>query len=175
MCLDLTHTGGEGEYAEWELFYGPLDVVRYLSVIVGTNIAAPKSHEFAELRALRTAITIAARTLVTGNVPNARYFATINKTATGSPLVPQFAGSNGSVLLPGGTSAALSTIARDAIDVFSSPLSARIRICGAEDCGLLFVDASRPGQRRWCSMQWCGDRAKKRSIGQPVAEERNDG
>jgi predicted RNA-binding Zn ribbon-like protein len=27
---------------------------------------------------------------------------------------------------------------------------------------LLYVDASRPGRRRWCSMERCGDRAKKR-------------
>ena len=35
---------------------------------------------------------------------------------------------------------------------------------------LLLVDASRPGTRRWCSMDWCGDRAKKRAAGRPVRQ-----
>lgn len=65
------------------------------------------------------------------------------------------------MLTSGGTRQALSTLVRDAIDLFSSPLAGRIRTCAAEDCGLLFVDTSRPGWRRWCSMERCGDRAKK--------------
>jgi sugar lactone lactonase YvrE len=41
-----------------------------------------------------------------------------------------------------------------------APLRERIRVCASDDCSLLFVDASRPGQRRWCSMNTCGRRAK---------------
>jgi predicted RNA-binding Zn ribbon-like protein len=58
--------------------------------------------------------------------------------------------------------AALATLARDAVDLFGGRLAARIRVCAAEDCGLLFVDASRPGRRRWCSMERCGNLAKVR-------------
>jgi predicted RNA-binding Zn ribbon-like protein len=36
-------------------------------------------------------------------------------------------------------------------------------VCAAEDCAFLFVDASRPGTRRWCSMQRCGNLAKIRT------------
>jgi predicted RNA-binding Zn ribbon-like protein len=59
--------------------------------------------------------------------------------------------------------AALSAIARDVIDLLDGPLGHRIRVCAADDCGLLFVDASRPGTRRWCSMQRCGNLAKVRT------------
>ncbi|NEE48667.1 CGNR zinc finger domain-containing protein, partial [Streptomyces sp. SID8455] len=38
-----------------------------------------------------------------------------------------------------------------------------IRTCGADDCRLLFVDTSRPGKRRWCSMERCGNRHKVRA------------
>jgi predicted RNA-binding Zn ribbon-like protein len=38
----------------------------------------------------------------------------------------------------------------------------RIRECGAEDCNWLFLDRSRGGTRRWCSMSSCGNRAKAR-------------
>jgi predicted RNA-binding Zn ribbon-like protein len=59
--------------------------------------------------------------------------------------------------------AALASLARDAIDLLSGPLATRVRECAAEDCALLFVDASRPGRRRWCSMEGCGNRAKTTS------------
>lgn len=59
--------------------------------------------------------------------------------------------------------AGLSAIARDAIDLLTGPLGHRIRVCAAEDCAFLFVDASRPGTRRWCSMERCGNLAKLRT------------
>jgi predicted RNA-binding Zn ribbon-like protein len=36
----------------------------------------------------------------------------------------------------------------------------RIRQCEGPPCAVLFVDTSRKGQRRWCSMSACGNRAK---------------
>src|SRR5947208_764688 len=50
----------------------------------------------------------------------------------------------------------------DDVDLFGGRYAHRIRVCAAEDCGLLFVDASRPGRRRWCSMERCGNLAKVR-------------
>ena len=38
----------------------------------------------------------------------------------------------------------------------------RIRKCAADDCVLHFVDVSRGGDRRWCSMAACGNRSKVR-------------
>ncbi len=38
----------------------------------------------------------------------------------------------------------------------------RVRLCRADDCGWLFVDASRNRSRRWCDMSDCGNRAKAR-------------
>lgn len=58
---------------------------------------------------------------------------------------------------------ALSAIARDAVRVFAPDAGGRIRECAAEDCGYLYLDTSRSGNRRWCSMQRCGNRAKVRA------------
>jgi predicted RNA-binding Zn ribbon-like protein len=57
--------------------------------------------------------------------------------------------------------AMLALLARDALDLVTSPESARIRRCAGERCGALFLDTSRPGTRRWCSMEICGNQAKK--------------
>lgn len=40
----------------------------------------------------------------------------------------------------------------------------KVRICAAADCAVLFVDTSRTGRRRWCSMATCGNRAKQRAL-----------
>jgi predicted RNA-binding Zn ribbon-like protein len=47
-------------------------------------------------------------------------------------------------------------------DLLTSPDAARLRICAKPDCGWLFVDRSRNGFRRWCSMADCGTREKSR-------------
>ena len=39
---------------------------------------------------------------------------------------------------------------------------ARIKECDGDGCGWLFVDTSKAGRRRWCSMSSCGNRAKVR-------------
>ncbi|TMI77299.1 MAG: hypothetical protein E6H05_00485 [Bacillati bacterium ANGP1] len=39
----------------------------------------------------------------------------------------------------------------------------RVRQCQSDDgCGWLFIDRSKNGTRRWCSMSVCGNRAKAR-------------
>jgi predicted RNA-binding Zn ribbon-like protein len=53
--------------------------------------------------------------------------------------------------------------ARDlAGDLLAGPRLDRVRRCANPECGWLFLDDSRAGKRRWCSMQSCGNRAKAR-------------
>lgn len=53
-------------------------------------------------------------------------------------------------------------ITRSAADLLTSHELGRVRTCGSDDCGWLFVDTSRNGSRRWCDMSDCGNRAKAR-------------
>ncbi|MFI5588630.1 CGNR zinc finger domain-containing protein [Amycolatopsis sp. NPDC051758] len=62
---------------------------------------------------------------------------------------------------PDPASAMLALLARDALDLVTSPEFARVRRCAGPRCGALFLDTSRPGTRRWCSMEICGNQAKK--------------
>ena len=59
---------------------------------------------------------------------------------------------------------ALSTLAREMIELLSGPLAGRIRECASDNCPLVFVDSSRPGARRWCAMERCGNRHKLRAL-----------
>ena len=58
---------------------------------------------------------------------------------------------------------ALASVARDAVDLFGETGAGRIRSCAASDCSMVFFDGSRSNNRRWCSMQRCGNRAKVRA------------
>lgn len=60
--------------------------------------------------------------------------------------------------------ASFALIARDALDLVASPLIHRVRGCGGTLCRALFLDTSRPGVRRWCSMDGCGNQAKKATL-----------
>jgi predicted RNA-binding Zn ribbon-like protein len=45
-------------------------------------------------------------------------------------------------------------------DLIVSAEGGRLRHCLNDQCGWLFMDDSKNGSRRWCSMQSCGNRAK---------------
>jgi predicted RNA-binding Zn ribbon-like protein len=60
------------------------------------------------------------------------------------------------------TSAAslLAPVLWSAGDLLVGPQLAKLRECSNEKCLWLFLDDSKNGTRRWCSMQACGNRAK---------------
>jgi predicted RNA-binding Zn ribbon-like protein len=58
--------------------------------------------------------------------------------------------------------APLRPVALAAAELLASDRLARVRECDASNCSWLFLDRSRAGSRRWCSMESCGNRAKAR-------------
>jgi predicted RNA-binding Zn ribbon-like protein len=56
-------------------------------------------------------------------------------------------------------------IAKSAAEVLTSEKLALVKECANEEegCGWLFLDSSRSGNRAWCSMKDCGNRAKFRT------------
>jgi len=54
-------------------------------------------------------------------------------------------------------------VARAAANLLASEQVNRVRVCEDDrGCGYLFIDQSKNGSRRWCSMESCGNRAKAR-------------
>jgi predicted RNA-binding Zn ribbon-like protein len=166
-CLDLVHTGGDGPYAVFELFHTAGDVSRWLGVITGLDGIEVTSADVDHARALRRAVWNTAQRAVAGRLAADADREAINTAAAGTPPVPVLsAAGTGGVRRPVTAGQVLSLLARDAVDLFSDPLASRIRACAAPDCALLYVDRSRTGNRQWCSMQWCGTRAKVRAYRQ---------
>lgn len=53
-------------------------------------------------------------------------------------------------------------IVHSAMQLLTGPQASRIRRCASETCDWLFLDTSKRGNRRWCDMTVCGNRAKAR-------------
>ncbi|WP_406503152.1 CGNR zinc finger domain-containing protein [Streptomyces sp. NBC_00212] len=56
---------------------------------------------------------------------------------------------------------ALGVVAADAIHILGGPDRSRIKNCQGPGCAGLYLDTSRGANRRWCSMNTCGNRVKK--------------
>jgi predicted RNA-binding Zn ribbon-like protein len=57
-------------------------------------------------------------------------------------------------------------------ELLAGPTSGRIGRCAGGSCGRFFLDATKRGNRRWCSMSTCGQAAKaaRRRRGSAAAE-----
>jgi predicted RNA-binding Zn ribbon-like protein len=89
--------------------------------------------------------------------------ALLNRRAAGATPAPHL-DRNGFSWTRANASELLSLIARAGVELFGSAFGDRIRRCEGEGCALLFVDTSRSGARRWCSMAGCGNKAKVASF-----------
>ncbi|HVE10434.1 MAG TPA: CGNR zinc finger domain-containing protein [Paraburkholderia sp.] len=122
---------------------------------------ALSESEEAGVRQLREAIWELVAGSMHGELP-AQAVSVVNSAARYPLGTPQLDPATGgvAVISDNPLATALSVIARDAIDLVSGPLRMRVKTCDQADCRMLFVDTSTAGQRRWCSMQRCGSRAK---------------
>jgi predicted RNA-binding Zn ribbon-like protein len=53
-------------------------------------------------------------------------------------------------------------VAQSAAELLTSPKLGRVKLCGGEGCGWVFLDESRNGSRRWCDSRDCGNRERVR-------------
>lgn len=119
------------------------------------------SSQLIEARRLREAIYRLIEAARTGARPEPRDLAVVNGWARRSRAAPQLAADLRVARRAGDPSAAaLAELAASAVQLIGGPDLVRIRNCADPTCSVMFIDRSRPGRRRWCSMERCGNRAK---------------
>jgi predicted RNA-binding Zn ribbon-like protein len=52
------------------------------------------------------------------------------------------------------------TAVTDAVQLLAQPPTPRLKQCPGDQCGWLFLDRTKRGNRRWCEMRTCGQEAK---------------
>lgn len=120
--------------------FGEMLAARELIYRLFSTLAADGTPAEADLRALSQALTqIPARTAV-AQVPSGYAWS-----------VPPAEPAASALLIP---------ILWSAGDLLVSRRLDRVRQCANAQCLWLFLDDSKSGNRRWCSMSACGNRAK---------------
>jgi predicted RNA-binding Zn ribbon-like protein len=164
-CLDFGLTGGEGDWSVYETLHAPADLQAWMvSSPLAVDVPTVTDADLAAAKYTRHAITVGFFARAAGDALPDVVVDRLNAAAARLPLVPRLApdGTSGWAA-PATVEQVVSTLAREAIEILAGPMAERIKVCAADDCGLVFVDTSRPGSRRWCSMDRCGNRAKLRT------------
>jgi len=111
-----------------------------------------------------------------------RFIASLGQASSGWPIDPAFVGDLNDILaryqsrlqlLPGdggyelhvqlvedGPEQLMYPVLKDMAEFLASDQLEKVRQCASDTCNLYFVNQSRNGRRRWCSMSTCGNRAK---------------
>jgi predicted RNA-binding Zn ribbon-like protein len=158
--LDLCSTVLWRHVRPVEQLCSPADLARWLSEAgLGHRRHAPTEADLADARRLREAIYRLVSAHIRGVRLPAPDVAAVNAAARHPGRTPRLS-AQGELHWDDGEplAAALSAVARDAIDLLTGPQSGRVRECAAADCAFLFVDTSRSGARRWCAASRCGNR-----------------
>lgn len=165
LCLDFAQTGDMGWGTRYERLTSPSELQRWLSI---SPLQLPRvrvtSEDLPRARTLRRAIWRVAEVVLADTVPRAADIRLINGLACQANLVRKLESEGRSMrwhqpTLP----AAFATIAQDAVLLFGDPVQrGRLRRCENPRCRIIFSDDSRPGLRRWCASERCGDRIRAR-------------
>jgi predicted RNA-binding Zn ribbon-like protein len=120
------------------------------------------SADESEIRVLRDTIWAIIEAARSQQPLRSKDVAMLNRLARAIPPVPRLDVGTGLASHVAGKpfKAALSLIARDAIELVSGPALRHVKICAQDSCKMLFFDGSHSSRRRWCSMDRCGSRAK---------------
>jgi len=172
LCLELSSvTGGEGARARFELLHSPADFVRWAAAsrldlrghgVQPAEVVADE-EDLALVKRLREAVWAGAWATATGEPVPAAAATVVNLVAAMAVPVPVIAEDGRRTWQrPVRAGQLTALVARDAVAALTPPERARVRMCAADDCALIYLDTSRPGNRRWCSMDRCGNRAKVR-------------
>jgi predicted RNA-binding Zn ribbon-like protein len=176
LSLDLCSTLLWRYRAPSEQLRVPDDLARWLREAgVQPVPRAVREQDLNQARELREAIYGLVHDRLAGRALARPHVATINALAARPDPVPRLTAAGEIAYGADEPAAALSQIARDAIELLAGSTAARVRECAAPDCAFLFVDTSRAGRRRWCAMERCGNREhvrkhrRRRSNGAEVA------
>lgn len=167
--LDFAYTGSmvhideSGRPETWEHLHSPEDLAGWLTGRFPSVDGTVTDRDLVDAKAFRDAVGHSAAAIARHGSIAAADIDVINLFAATPDIAPSLAGGG----LQAGRSRArvaqaLSSMAREAVELLGTQTD-RFRECDAEDCQLVFYDESRANNRRWCSMQRCGNRAKVRA------------
>jgi predicted RNA-binding Zn ribbon-like protein len=135
---------------------------------VVTSLASSVDPEvvLARIVATRTALRDVAQAVAHDEAPTREAIDEVNRALRSRERVELVAADDGVRLghshVGDAVDDVLARIAEPIVREIGSGHEDRVRICANDTCRWIFFDESRSGQRRWCDMRTCGNRAKAR-------------
>ncbi|MEN5114930.1 CGNR zinc finger domain-containing protein [Brevundimonas diminuta] len=129
------------------------------------GLFVPDQAEMEEVLLFRTLLREGAKSLTASQPPPVATIAAVNQKLAHSPLISTLVESGVGwdlISRPKASPVAglLGKVAADFAGTLVSKRSDKLRRCGHQGCAMLFIDTSKNGKRRWCSMETCGNREK---------------
>ncbi|MEI6202540.1 MAG: ABATE domain-containing protein [Enhydrobacter sp.] len=161
LCLDFANTRfWRGQAVPTETLNAPADLAAWAKAS-----KAPTAREFETALGLRETIHRLFDAQAQGELPASRDLETLNAALASAPgrrtLKRGREGYEWDVDMKSGTALSLlAPVLWSAGDLLAGPKLEKVRRCANPECLYLFLDDSRAGKRRWCSMASCGNRAK---------------
>jgi predicted RNA-binding Zn ribbon-like protein len=166
LCLDFAQTGDMGWGTRYERLTSPSELARWIALSpFGFPRVRITSGDLNAAKSLRGAIWRVAFAIVESARPPAADIRLLNRLACGPALVRKLDAAAKSVSWNRPTiDGVLTTIAQDAVMLFGDSVQRRrMRHCDNPRCRVIFYDDSRPGTRRWCAPNRCGDRIRAKA------------
>jgi predicted RNA-binding Zn ribbon-like protein len=163
-CLDFTWTLRYRAVYPTELLSSPERLAEWLTTAELPSGRTTLDH-LHDGQLLREAIYAAALDTIDGKPLQLTHVKTINRWAKAEHASPQLRPDGTKILTVRRgheTHSGLTAIACDAVELLSIG-DERLRRCEGPSCSLLFHDTSRPGTRRWCSAERCGNKINTRN------------
>ncbi len=178
LCLEFANTRysrGEVEPTEtlhtlddvfaWTRLAGALQPMRLDALAAAWPRGAHDREAFGEIIELREALYGIFAAIARRESPTVRDLDRLNGALTAAPARAELVRRDGGYVwrvqrLNPAISHLLAAVLWTAGDMLAEPSRDRVRLCANERCAWLFLDASKGGTRRWCSMSTCGNRAK---------------
>ncbi|QDC02187.1 hypothetical protein FGU64_18065 [Mesorhizobium sp. 8] len=128
----------------------------------------PDQAEMQETLRFRAVLREGAESLLAGRAPPKTTVSAINEKLARSPVVSTLVEKGAgwelaSRFAVGTATVLLGKVAADFAHTLVSGRPDRLRRCEHPGCVMLFIDTSKNGKRRWCSMETCGNREKAAS------------
>lgn len=156
-ALDFVNTERAGAEGRRELLKNPADLAEWFG-LVGWDAPLVEEELLTAARKLRGAIRRLVEARVSREDAPSDALDTLN-AALGRGRVERTLNAHFAEQTRR-TGDPLAQIAEAAVDLLCHQDIERIRPCGGMGCVLWFLDTSKNGKRRWCSMAGCGNREK---------------
>jgi len=172
MVIDLLNTVSARDGIPVDLLESPEDLPVWADVVgvsYARNIGIRSEAELTDLREFREVLREGLRRWRDGDPASPALIGRLNRELARDPRHVSLGMQDGELVTEmvstGGPLDRLCTdVAASLAMMLGRDDPLRYRSCANETCPFTFYDDSKPGTRRWCSMELCGGRAKARAF-----------